>query len=43
MKNRIVIEVDPELKRQFKGKASLDGKSIKQKLIELINQYLKRG
>jgi len=39
---RIVIEIeDVEIRRRLKAKAELEGKTMKDKIIELIKEYLK--
>ena len=37
---RITIEVEKQFKNRIKGKASIEGKSIKQLIVELLKQYL---
>lgn len=39
---RLTIEIDQETKNQFKGKAALEGKTLKEKLIELIRDYIRK-
>ena len=39
---RLTIEIDEELRRTFKSRASLVGKSIKQMLLELIIKFLRK-
>ena len=37
---RLTIEIDPELKRAFKAKVILEGKDMKEKVEEMISDYL---
>ena len=42
MDTRLTIEIDSQTKNKFKGKAAGEGKTIKEKLVELINEYLRK-
>jgi len=37
---QIVIEVEPELQRQFKARVALEGRTIKAVLTDAIRRYL---
>ena len=37
---RLTIEIDPQLKKEFKSKAAFDGFDMKSKLEQMINLYL---
>jgi hypothetical protein len=37
---RLTVELDKKTKRDFKAKACYEGKTLKEKIIELINEYL---
>ena len=39
---RLTIEIDQETKNKFKARASNDGKSLKEKIIELITEYIQK-
>jgi|GEM_PF-6314710 len=39
---RLTIEVEPSLKYAFKAKAASEGMSIKKKIVDLIEQYLRK-
>ena len=39
---RLTIEVSKEFKRKVKSKASAEGKTMKQKTLELLNKWLEK-
>lgn len=39
---RLTIEMDSDEKRKFKAKATYDGKTLKEKVEELIRDYLRK-
>ena len=41
-KTRLTIEIDSPLKHEVKCKAYEEGKTIREKIIQLINEWLKR-
>ena len=41
MKKRLNIEIDENEHRKFKGKCSLEGKTITEKVIEWIRDFLR--
>ena len=42
MKTRLTIEIEELEKREFKGKSAGEGKTLKEKVIELIRDYLRQ-
>lgn len=42
MDKRLTIEINEETKNRFKSKAAGEGKTIKEKLLELIEEYLRK-
>ena len=39
---RLTIELDSDIKRRFNGKSAYEGKTMKEKVLELINEYLRQ-
>jgi len=42
-KPRMTVEIDEKLKQEAKSRAYSEGKTLKEKIIELLNAWLGRG
>ena len=42
MSKRLVVELDEELHKVTKAKAYAEGKTLKEKIIELLSEWLKK-
>lgn len=40
---RLTIEIEEDLKREFHSEAVKEGKTLKEKIIELIHDYLQKA
>ena len=41
--HRLTVEIDKYLRQELKAKAAKEGKTIKGKIVEFINQYITKG